>query len=114
METKLTTEETGRPTRRQFTVQQINDYLAAQVQSGLTINAFCQQQGIHPSVFHGWKRRRRATDPGSPAFQELNLPVALTTPWVAEIAWPTGTVLRVSAQADLPRLAAGLTPLLGL
>src|SRR5512140_117921 len=98
----------GRPPRRHFSPQQIAEYLRAQPASGLTIAAFCQQHGFHPSVFHGWKRRQRPGATAPPPFREMALPTLLSAPWVAEIALPTGTVLRFSAQADL----AGLRPLL--
>ena len=112
VETNLTSQESGRPMRRQFTSQQIDGYLQAQPASGLTIAAFCQQHGLHPSVFHGWKRRRRPPGGLTATFQEVVLPARIAPVWVAELALPTGPLLRWSAQADLARLAPLVAQLL--
>ena len=87
--------------RRHFAPEQVREYLEAQPPSGLTIAAFCQQHGFNPSVFHAWKRRRRQSPVKPPEFRELSLPSILSAPWAAEIALPSGTLLRVSSQADV-------------
>ena len=112
MEPHLPSQESGRRVRRQYTAPQIAEYLQAQPPSGLTITAFCQQHGIHPSVFHGWKRRRRQPAADALSFQEVALPTRISPTWVAEIALPTGTVLRLGAQADLTHLRPWLAELL--
>ena len=111
MENHIPSNETGRRPRQQFTSQQINEYLQTQARSGLTIAAFCQQHGLHPSSFYGWKRRQQSPATVSPTFHEVTLPALPSSAWVAEIALPTGIVLRWTAQADLARLASWLSPL---
>ena len=112
METNLSPNEKGRPARRQFTPQQVAEYLQAQPASGMTVTAFCQQHGLHPSVFYGWKRRQRPAAVRTPSFHEVTLPALMTSPWVAEITLPTGAVLRLSAQANRTHLGPWLTELL--
>lgn len=112
MENNIPTNEPGRRPRRQFTPQQITEYLQAQACSGLTIAAFCQQHGVHPSSFYAWKRRQRAPVTESPTFHEVTLPGLPSSAWVAEMALPTGLVLRWTAQADLARLGTWLSQLL--
>jgi hypothetical protein len=112
MESKSRAHEQGRSSRRRYTPKQISEYLAAQRRSGLTIAAFCQQQGFHPSVFYGWKRRQ-----GDPArvvstFREVSLPALMGSTWVAEIAMSSGSVLRLSAQTDWASLQPWLSKLL--
>jgi len=98
--------------RRRYTPKQILEYLNAQPRSGLTIAAFCQQQGFHPSVFYGWKRKQREPARAVPSFREVSLPALMGSAWMAEITLPTGAVLRLSAQADWAHLQPWLTELL--
>jgi hypothetical protein len=87
--------------RRRFRAEQISEYLESQPRSGLTIAAFCHQHGFNPSVFHAWKRRRRQSPVAPPIFRELSLPSFTSAPWAAEIALPSGALLRVSSQAEV-------------
>jgi hypothetical protein len=101
METNSLSPETKPGRRRLYTSEQVTEYLEAQPRSGLTIAAFCQQHGIHPSVFHGWKRRRQPAVAPLLSFREVSASACLSHPWAAELLLPSGTLLRVSPQADL-------------
>lgn len=101
MENDIPSSETKPQPRRHYTPDQITEYLVAQRGSGLSIAAFCQQQGFSPSVFYAWKRRRRPAGGGPPTFREISLPLGFETPWATEILLPSGVVLRVSPQADV-------------
>jgi hypothetical protein len=101
METNSVSQEKNPGRHRAYTPEQVNEYLEAQPRSGLTITAFCQQQGIHPSVFHAWKRRRRPGTFSPPAFREVAMAPLLSTSWAAEMLLPSGVLLRLSPQADL-------------
>jgi transposase-like protein len=101
METNPVSSEKGRSSRRQHTPEQISEYLEAQPRSGLTVTNFCRQSGLNPSVFYAWKRRRRLSHQAHPTFRELSLPSFLSAPWAAEIALPSGALLRVSSQAEV-------------
>ena len=100
MENDFPSSERKPQPRRHYTPEQITGYLAAQPGSGLSIAAFCQQQGFNPSVFYAWKRRRRPTGGEPPTFREMSLPLGFAPPWVAEIALPSGTLVRLSSLAD--------------
>jgi hypothetical protein len=112
MESEIQAPAPRRITRRHYTPEQIEQYLAAQPSSGLTIAAFCQQNGVAPSVFYGWKRGRMKPGKPTSCFREVILPDLLTSSWVAEIALPNGAVLRLGEAADLLRLRVWLTQLL--
>ena len=101
METNSLPQEKDRPPRRRCTPEQITECLEAQPRSGLTLATFCQQHGLNPSVFHAWKRRRRQSPVAPPVFRELSLPSLISARWAAEIALPSGALLRVSSQADV-------------
>jgi hypothetical protein len=102
MENDFPSSATQTPARRHYTPEQITGYLATQPGSGLSIAAFCQQQGLSPSVFYAWKRRRRLPGGEPPAFREMSLPLGFAPPWVAEIALPSGTLVRLSSLVDPP------------
>lgn len=112
MEIDIQAQAPGRTVRRHYTPEQIKEYLAAQPRSGLTVAAFCQQHRVALSAFYGWKRRRMKSAQPPPSFREVTLPGLLTSPWVAEIALPTGAVLRLSEAVDLLRLRVWLSELL--
>jgi transposase-like protein len=98
--------------RQRYTSDQIDEYLQAQPRSGLSVAAFCQKHGLYPSLFYNWKRRRKESAMVAPAFREVSLPVLMDASWVAEIALPSGAMLRLSAQADWSSLRPWLAELL--
>ena len=80
--------------------------------SGLTVRAFCQREGVSVSNFHAWKRRlgigkktpssRRGT-PGRLGAEPLFVPVNLNPGVLAldvRIALPGGAVVHVPLEAD--------------
>jgi hypothetical protein len=84
--------------------------------SGLTVPAFCDREGISPASFYAWRRRlRHYTTPPAADVPRL-LPVHLVTPPAGtpvELLLPSGVVLRLSPDTDLAWLRQ-LLPLLGV
>lgn len=80
--------------------------------SGLTIGAFCEREGVSVSSFHAWKRRLKIgkkTPSSRPLAQErsgaepLFVPVSLNPGGLAadvRIALPGGAVVHVPLHAD--------------
>ncbi len=66
-----------------------------------TVVAFCAAEGVSESNFYLW--RRRLTQPSNPATNQLNVvPIRVAPPAPAtpiELALPSGTVLRLPADA---------------
>ena len=112
METNDPSSELKPNPRRQYTPEQVREFLAAQPGSGLSIGAFCQQQGLSPSAFYAWKRRQRPAVGAPLTFREMSLPLGVATPWAAEIALPSGALLRLSPQADLRWIGSVLEQLI--
>src|SRR5262245_19301317 len=75
--------------------------------SGLTVPTFCDREGISPASFYAWRRRLRH-DPTPPAASAPRLvPIRLVTPPAGapvELLLPSGLVLRLSPETDLPWL----------
>lgn len=103
MSNTLLSHPSGRTQRRRYSPPQIQAILAAYRHSGQTVTAFCQAQGIHPSVFYSWRRKATATPsaaPAPPQFHELSFESLATAAWVAELALPTGAILRLGRAAE--------------
>lgn len=94
------------------------EIIGRQVASGLSVRAFCRQEGIREPSFYGWRRTIRRRDAGplvvpAPAFvpavvsevpmrdepilvewdagPRLRLPVTISATWVAELLWALET-----------------------
>lgn len=104
MSNTLLSHSSGRTRRRRYSPPQIQAILAAYAHSGQTVAAFCANQGIHPSVFYSWKRKAAATlppdPPPPPQFHELSLHSLAAAVWVAELALPSGAILRLGRAAE--------------
>lgn len=90
--------------------------LAAQERSGLSLAAWCDQEGVSPQRIYYWRDRLRTSSPtvSRPHFVELAVrPTAAAAPsGVIELVWPSGHVVRVPAAMGLAEVlrAAGLAP----
>jgi hypothetical protein len=84
--------------------------------SGLTVTAFCDREGISAASFYVWRRRLQA-EPNSPAADAPRLvPVRVVLPPASapvELVLPAGLVLRLPPDTDLDWLRR-LLPLLGV
>jgi transposase-like protein len=84
--------------------------------SGLTVTAFCDREGISAASFYAWRRRLQA-DPTPPDADTPRLvPVRVVIPPArapVELVLPTGLVLRLTPDTDLDWLRQ-LLPLLGV
>lgn len=77
------------------------------LKSGLALRPFSRQHGICHMSLYRWVRKARAVEvanpPGQPGaidFCEVKLPrVEQPSNWVAELALPNGSVLRISKEA---------------
>lgn len=80
---------------------------------GLTVEAFCRQEGVSASSFYRWKRRLGKSGPSSPAQNNardeapLFVPVQISPPASAEvrIVLPGGAVVHVPEGAAKDVLA---------
>jgi hypothetical protein len=66
--------------------------------SGLSIAAFCQQEGISQPSFYAWRRRLCA---GRPAPRFLPIRVTPPTALPVELLLPSGCVLRLAPGCEL-------------
>jgi hypothetical protein len=118
----------GRNSRRDPAKEQFwRTVLQKQRGSGLKIREFCRRQGLADTAFHAWRREIHRRDrqaaqsklsitadrpnPKKPGRRSSFLPVALSVappPCALEIALPSGVVLRVRRDCDLPMLRAVL------
>jgi hypothetical protein len=86
--------------------------LRRQVDSGLTIAQFCDQEGLSAATFHSWKRRLRLveladttpTPPAPPTF----LPVTTPTPPAPPAFLPVTVRLAEPAPTDASPIVADL------
>jgi transposase-like protein len=85
-------------------------------QSGLTVPAFCDREGVSAASFYAWRRRlRHDPAPSAPGAPRL-VPVRLVTPPASaplELLLPAGLVLRLPPDTDLAWLRQ-LLALLGV
>lgn len=80
--------------------------------SGMTVRAFCQREGVSVSNFHAWKKRlgigketssSRRLPPGGSGAEPLFVPVSLaprTSASEVRIVLPGGAVVHVPLEAD--------------
>jgi hypothetical protein len=101
--------------RTQYSAEGRAEVVARFRSSGLTQQAFAQQEGLKWTTFRNWlyERRKAKTRSVAPVrLQELDLGRLLPShPWGAEIALSNGTVVRVKAGADPAWVQAILQPL---
>src|SRR5215475_10864190 len=84
--------------------------------SGLTVTAFCDREGISAASFYAWRRRLQAGPTPPPDDAPRLVPVRLVTPPASapvELLLPSGCVLRLSPDCDLAWLRQ-LLPVLGV
>jgi hypothetical protein len=84
--------------------------------SGLTITAFCDCEGISTASFYVWRRRLQHDATPATADAPRLVPIRLVTPPASapiELLLPSGCVLRLSSDCNLPLLQQLLT-LLGV
>jgi hypothetical protein len=86
-------------------------------QSGLTQKQFSEQNGIRLGTFQQWllrERKRYAGRDSSKGFQEVKLPLTLSSnAWAAELSLEAGLSLRLSSSAPVDwvcELVQGLRP----
>jgi hypothetical protein len=77
--------------------------IRAQAQSGLTIKAFCEREGIKPWTFYGWTRKRRAIEP-RPRFAEVDVAPCMAA--AVEVLLPNGTRIGIRHQGKRDELVA--------
>ena len=76
--------------------------------SGKGLRRFAQEHGLRATQLHYWTYRcpirARTTSPAAPVFREVTLPKAWppTAEWVAEVALPDGSVVRLDRRAEIP------------
>ena len=68
--------------------------------SGTTVVAFCQHEGISSHAFYYWKNKLQVPD-SSDAGPPRLLPVHLPLPASVELALPNGCLLRLAPGCDL-------------
>jgi len=61
-------------TKRRRSEDAWRELVARQAQSGLSVAAFCQREGISPWSIYGWRKRLRAEDGGE--VRSVTVPVA--------------------------------------
>lgn len=76
--------------------------------SGMGLKRFAEEHGLRPSQLHYWTYMApavaRAASPAAPVFREVTLPKPWppSAAWVAEVALPDGTTVRLDARAEIP------------
>ena len=88
--------------RQRYTATERRQWIEWYRQSGLTQARFAQEHGLNHGTLVQWlcKARRESGERKSEAggFIEMTLPAAkVSEGWVAELAWPDGRVLKLSA-----------------
>ena len=86
-------------------------HVCRQELSGLSVAEYCRRHAICEATFYNWRRLQRergARRVASSAvtFTEVSGVDSLRTPWAAEIALPSGAVVRVSTAADVQLVQA--------
>jgi hypothetical protein len=70
-------------------------------QSGLSVSAFCDREGVSTPSFYAWRRRLRP-ESSPPSDGARFLPVRLLAPAApVEVVLPSGVMLRLSPDCDL-------------
>jgi transposase-like protein len=70
-------------------------------QSGMTVVAFCQQEGISSHAFYYWRHKLDPQVPAGDAGQPRLLPVRLLGAAPVELLLPNGCSLRLAPGCDL-------------
>ena len=98
--------------RQRRTRQEWQALFGEQPRSGLSIQRFCQSEGVTPSSFYSWRTKLRRGESSAPdpfgAVESMadNPWIALTSPaaqpdetvvWDVELSLPRGVVLRMRA-----------------
>ena len=96
-------ESTARWQRQRYTATERRQWIERYRQSGLTQAKFAREHGLNHGTLVQWlcKVRREACERKSKmgGFIEMTLPAAnVSEGWVAELAWPDGRVLKLSAE----------------
>jgi hypothetical protein len=76
----------------------------AQLESGLTVQVWCKQNGISKTTFYVWQKRlHQAPATASPKLIALPLPLSTITKSESalELVTPHGYVIRLSSQAHV-------------
>ena len=83
-----------------------------QRRSGLSIAAYCNQEGVSPASFYAWRRRLRGADSGrhSSLFVPVDLPMIAAGG--VRIELPGGAVLSLPADAPLELVTAAIRAVL--
>ncbi len=90
---------------RDYTLEEIGDWISRYRASGLGLGAFAAQHGLGKSRLHYWvydKRYSRLAKPPVPVplFQEVKLAGGLAlASWAAEVSLSSGVAVRFSAAA---------------
>ena len=87
--------------------------ITEQVQSGLSIQAFCQQRTIGKSRFHSWKSILTTLDTGTQSKPKPKdtpvsatfVPVHVVPDTLVEVVLPNGVQLRLPLAADVEHVA---------
>ncbi|HEY6306290.1 MAG TPA: hypothetical protein VI488_07495 [Candidatus Angelobacter sp.] len=106
----MSTTTTGKQvqTRRQHWQEMIKK----QARNGLSIRAFCAQQGLRDTVFYAWRTRLRAAAPARFALVETGPGRPSTAPAV-ELVLSGGERLLIGAGAEAATIRAVLAALRG-
>ena len=81
-----------------------------QAQSGLSIRAFCIQEGVRDADFYHWRKRLREAEPMRFALVEAG-GTALSAPGPIELHLASGDRLKIGAGVDAATLRAVLSVL---
>jgi transposase len=92
----------NRPVRPRAVTRQIwVERLQRFADSGVTVVAFCQSEGISSHAFYYWKHKLHLHAPAPDADNPRLLPVRLLDAAPVELALPNGCVLRLAPGCDL-------------
>jgi hypothetical protein len=71
-------------------------------QSGLSVSAFCANEGLSPHSFYAWRRRLQPTSSAHDIDPPRFVPIRLSNPATpVEVVLISGTVLRLPPGCDL-------------
>jgi transposase-like protein len=90
-----------RRVRRRFSAQDRERLIAEQAQSGLTIKAFCEREGLKPWTLYGWRKKPRARQP---RFAEVEVAPCLVAD--VEVLLPNGARVGIRHQGQRAELVA--------
>jgi transposase len=87
----------SRAATRQLWVERMRRF----AESGTTVVAFCQSEGISSHALYYWRHKLDPQSPAPDADQPRLLPVRLLDAPPVELALPNGSVLRLAPGCDL-------------